>query len=154
MSSETRKKLPLRKYITKAMIVIVIVSAAFIAYEAGRHANYWGEPNELRAIKAEKLASKDLLGLELVEALEYGKNSLFRKTTSPQIERTFYSLGLSTAELQSKIVSYAEKDGWVKIEGHAPEGAWWASKDVKGLDLGIHINKSVKHQGAVRVVIL
>lgn len=150
-SSEQRQGFkPTRRQIITGLVVVV---SLFAVYEIGRYAHLWGEPNELRAIKSEKLASEELLGLTLVESRQRGEGDLASKTVSPGIERTFKLTGESVKDLQARIIEYAKNEGWEEATGYVPEGSWEGRKSVKGFGLFISIKSSPNHDNAVKVEI-
>lgn len=149
-----RKPASQRKAITGAIILLVAVAAVFGAYEAGRHNHLWGDPDELRAIKAEKLADPDLLGLELIDTVEMGAGSLVSKTVSPSVSRTFRTPDGEVENTKKKVIELAEKDGWNNDEGISDSKHWWARKNLGKHSLSIVINSSSKFDNAVEITVL
>lgn len=78
-----------KKITRRVVIALFALLAIFGVYEIGRHNHLWGEPDELRVIKAEKMANSDLLGLEVINTIENGAGSMVSKTVSPSVSRTF-----------------------------------------------------------------
>ena len=149
-----RKPASQRKAITSAIVLLVAVAAVFGAYESGRHNHLWGDPDELRAIKSEKLAGPDLLGLELIDTVEMGAGSLVSKTVSPSVSRTFRTPDGEVENTKKKIIELAEKDGWNNDEGISDSKHWWARKNVGKHSLSIVINSSSKFDNAVEITVL
>ena len=119
MSDKTTRKTPSKlnlkskRAITWAIIVIASVALLFGVYEVGRYNNKWGEPDTLRMIKKEKMASDDLLGLELISYRQDGEGSLIGKTVTPSVTREFRVNNDEIDTTVQKIVETAEADGWV-----------------------------------------
>ena len=149
-----RKPASQGKAITSAIILLVAVAAVFGAYETGRHNHLWGDPDELRVIKAEKLAGPDLLGLELIDTVEMGAGSLVSKTVSPSVSRTFRTPDGEVENTKKKVIELAEKDGWNTDEGISDSKHWWARKNVGKHSLSIVINSSSKFDNAVEITVL
>ena len=149
-----RKPASQRKAITSAIVLLVAVAAVFGAYESGRHNHLWGDPDELRAIKSEKLAGPDLLGLELIDTVEMGAGSLVSKTVSPSVSRTFRTPDGEVENTKKKVIELAEKDGWNNDEGISDSKHWWARKNLGKHSLSIVINSSSKFDNAVEITVL
>ena len=149
-----RKPASQRKAITGAIILLVAVAAVFGAYEFGRHNHLWGDPDELRAIKSEKLAGPDLLGLELIDTVEMGAGSLVSKTVSPSVSRTFRTPDGEVENTKKKVIELAEKDGWNKVKASDNTDSWRASKKVGGFTLSIVVRKSYQFDNAVEITVL
>ena len=160
MSKPKSTKKPLRKstgqrqVVTGVIIPLVAILAIFGTYEAGRHNHLWGDPDELRAIKSEKLAGPDLLGLELIDTVEMGAGSLVSKTVSPSVSRTFRTPDGEVENTKKKVIELAEKDGWNNDEGISDSKHWWARKNVGKHSLSIVINSSSKFDNAVEITVL
>lgn len=109
----TTKSASRQKKIIKWLIIAVAAAVAvFGVYEVGRHGGYWGEPDTLRMIKKEKLASKNLLGMELLSSEQDGEGHLVVKTVTPSVTREFKAANGNVDETIESIVTYAEQDGW------------------------------------------
>ena len=119
MSDKTTRKTPSKlnlkskRAIIWAVIVIASMALLFGVYEVGRYDNKWGEPDTLRMIKKEKMASDDLLGLELISYRQDGEGSLIGKTVTPSVTREFRVNNDEIDTTVQKIVETAEADGWV-----------------------------------------
>lgn len=105
---------PKRQTVKNALIFSIIIIAILGIGELGRKAGYWGEPDALRLIKAEKIASKDLLGLELVESEQFGDGILLQRKVNPSIRNAFNPRNGDVDKTISEIVQYAESDGWTQ----------------------------------------
>ena len=160
MSKPKSTKKPLRKstgqrqVVTGVIIPLVAILAIFGTYEAGRHNHLWGDPDELRAIKSEKLAGPDLLGLELIDTVEMGAGSLVSKTVSPSVSRTFRTPDGEVENTKKKIIELAEKDGWNKAKATDSTDSWRASKKVGGFTLSLVVRKSYQFDNAVEITVL
>ena len=160
MSKPKSTKKPLRKstgqrqVVTGVIIPLVAILAIFGTYEAGRHNHLWGDPDELRVIKAEKLAGPDLLGLELIDTVEMGAGSLVSKTVSPSVSRTFRTPDGEVENTKKKVIELAEKDGWNKVKASDNTDSWRASKKVGGFTLSIVVRKSYQFDNAVEITVL
>lgn len=160
MSKPKSTKKPLRKstgqrqVVTGVIIPLVAILAIFGTYEAGRHNHLWGDPDELRAIKSEKLAGPDLLGLELIDTVEMGAGSLVSKTVSPSVSRTFRTPDGEVENTKKKVIELAEKDGWNKVKASDNTDSWRASKKVGGFTLSIVVRKSYQFDNAVEITVL
>ena len=160
MSKPKSTKKPLRKstgqrqVVTGVIIPLVAILAIFGTYEAGRHNHLWGDPDELRVIKAEKLAGPDLLGLELIDTVEMGAGSLVSKTVSPSVSRTFRTPDGEVENTKKKVIELAEKDGWDKVKASDNTDSWRASKKVDGFTLSIVVRKSYQFDNAVEITVL
>ena len=160
MSKPKSTKKPLRKstgqrqVVTGVIIPLVAILAIFGAYETGRHNHLWGDPDELRVIKAEKLAGPDLLGLELIDTVEMGAGSLVSKTVSPSVSRTFRTPDGEVENTKKKVIELAEKDGWKKAKAPDSTDSWRASKKVGGFTLSIVVRKSYQFDNAVEITVL
>ena len=160
MSKPKSTKKPLRKstgqrqVVTGVIIPLVAILAVFGAYETGRHNHLWGDPDELRVIKAEKLAGPDLLGLELIDTVEMGAGSLVSKTVSPSVSRTFRTPDGEVENTKKKVIELAEKDGWNKVKASDNTDSWRASKKVGGFTLSIVVRKSYQFDNAVEITVL
>lgn len=112
--SNSLKQAPKRRRITKWLIIsISMIVVLFGAYELGRHNHLWGEPDTLRVIKAEKLASESLLGLTLISSKQSGEGGLVQKTVTPSVTREFKVDPTDIDKTVKEIIAYAESDGWV-----------------------------------------
>ena len=158
MSSKSNSQMPAktsessRRRIKWGVIILVAIVALFGVYELGRYVNKWGDPDELRVIKAEKMVEDDLLGLELVETRISGQGSLISKTVSPNVERFFKVDEGDMDATQDKLIKLAEEDGWV----HDPSiitRAWIGRKTVKGLNLTISIRPVIDNSNLIEVSI-
>ena len=149
-----RKPASQRKAITGAIILLVAVAAVFGAYEAGRHNHLWGEPDELRAIKSEKLAGPDLLGLELIDTVEMGAGSMVSKTVSSSVSRTFDLGDRSYDEVQSDIIDISQNDGWTYDPRMGGQNSWWARKTVNGHKLSLEVRKPINPSNSIEVTVL
>lgn len=147
---KTKKKLSNRSIIVRVLLVALL---AFGVYELGRYANLWGEPNELRVIKSESLASTDLLGLKLVEAEQMGEGSLVGKTVSPNVTRTFEAEKGNIEATKRRIIKYAESEGWVHDPTYQGENSWRAHKKSGRFELTIIVKNSLRYENAVEVKI-
>ena len=160
MSKPKSTKKPLRKstgqrqVVTGVIIPLVAILAILGTYEAGRHNHLWGDPDELRAIKSEKLAGPDLLGLELIDTVEMGAGSLVSKTVSPSVSRTFRTPDGEAENTKKKVIELAEKDGWDKVKASDNTDSWRASKKVDGFTLSIVVRKSYQFDNAVEITVL
>ena len=160
MSKPKSTKKPLRKstgqrqVVTGVIIPLVAILAVFGAYETGRHNHLWGDPDELRVIKAEKLAGPDLLGLELIDTVEMGAGSLVSKTVSPSVSRTFRTPDGEVENTKKKVIELAEKDGWNKVKASDNTDSWRASKKVGGFTLSVVVRKSYQFDNAVEITVL
>lgn len=141
---------------TKKRIITVVIAVivVFGVYELGRHLSYWGNNDELRAIKSEKLVKDDLFGLELLEKNVNGEGALFTKTISPSVYRKFYLDGENYESTRDKIIQYAEADGWVHNTNINVENDWWGRKKVGRFDLALVIrvtpNRNLVEVGVLR----
>ena len=133
-------------------VLLVAVVALFGIYELGRQANKWGEPDELRIIKAEKMVKDDLLGLELVKTRVDGEGDLISKTVSPSISRSFRVDDGQAESVRMQLIRLAEEDGWVH-DSSIISDAWWGRKTVKDLELVITIEKSLVDKNLIEVSI-
>lgn len=125
----------------RALIILATILGGFALllgiFEGGRQLQWWGEPDELRAIKREKVVDGRLLGLELIERRENGKNSLLTKTGSPSTMLVFKTSDpLAT---RNKIVQFAENDGWKHIDDPMSYGEWRARKSIHDMMLTLTI---------------
>ena len=160
MSKPKSTKKPLRKstgqrqVVTGVIIPLVAILAIFGTYEAGRHNHLWGDPDELRAIKSEKLAGPDLLGLELIDTVEMGAGSLVSKTVSPSVSRTFDLGDRSYDEVQSDIIDISQNNGWAYDPSMGGQNSWWARKTVNGHKLSLEIRKPISPGNSIEVTVL
>ena len=149
-----RKSTGQRQVVTGVIIPLVAILAVFGAYETGRHNHLWGDPDELRAIKSEKLAGPNLLGLELIDTVEMGAGSMVSKTVSPSVSRTFRTPDGEVENTKKKVIELAEKDGWDKVKASDNTDSWRASKKVGGFTLSIVVRKSYQFDNAVEITVL
>ncbi|QQS17398.1 hypothetical protein IPL44_03830 [Candidatus Saccharibacteria bacterium] len=139
-----RRFKPSKQAVKQAVIWAVVIAVIFGVLELGRRAGYWGEPDALRAIKAEKIASKDLLGLELISQDETGKKSLFMiEGTSPSVERTFKPKDGDVEVTLYEIIKYAESEGWK--HDNSLSYAWVARKYFREIELVMSVEDSEDH---------
>ncbi len=146
-SSPQKTKKPLKqkfkldpKIIKRTLLFAVVIAIIFGGLELGRRAGYWGEPDALRTIRAEKIASKTLLGLELIGQDETGKKSLFMiESTFPSIERTFKPKGGNTEVTLREVIEYAENDGWKYDESISSKETWRARKYQNSIEMIVRI---------------
>ena len=151
--SHKHKKKKKTELSSRGMIVRVLLVAllTFGVYELGRYANLWDEPNELRAIKSESLASTELLGLKLVKAEQMGEGSVVGKSVSPNITRIFKAKKDDAEATKRQIIKYAESEGWAYDPSISNDDSWWGRKTVGRFDLGISIKKSLRYDDSVEV---
>ena len=149
-----RKSTGQRQVVTGVIISLVAILAIFGTYEAGRHNHLWGDPDELRAIKSEKLAGPDLLGLELIDTVDMGAGSLVSKTVSSSVSRTFRTPDGEVENTKKKVIELAEKDGWNKAKVPDSTDSWRARKKVGGFTLSIVDRKSYQFDNAVEITVL
>ncbi len=134
MSDKTTRKTPSKlnlkskRAITWAIIVIASVALLFGVYEVGRYNNKWGEPDTLRMIKKEKMASDDLLGLELISYRQDGEGSLIGKTVTPSVTREFRVSNDEIDTTVQEIIRLAEADGWKQDSTLSNDNEWWGRK--------------------------
>lgn len=113
--SNTSNKQPerQRQIIKRVILASIILVAVFGVYELGRQYHYWGEPNNLRALKAEPIANKKLLGLELVRSEQKGQGEIAMiETPAPSVTHEFKAQTDGVEATKQRIVNYAEGDGW------------------------------------------
>lgn len=153
--TKTKVKQSWLQWWTKKRIITVVVAVivVFGVYELGRHLSYWGNNDELRAIKSEKLVKDDLFGLKLLEEHTYGEGALFSKTISPSVYREFYLDGENYEPTRDKIIQYAEADGWVHNPSIVGENDWWGRKKVGRFDLALVISVT-PNRNLIRVEVL
>ncbi len=131
---------PKRQTVKNALIFSIIIIAILGIGELGRKAGYWGEPDALRLIKTEKIASKDLLGLELVESEQFGDGILLQRKVPPLIQNWFRIEDDEMEKITNEIAKYAESDGWVQNTSY--HNNWVGRKRLKNdLELTLFINK-------------
>ena len=153
-SSEAPNKISKRqqRMVKWGAVVLVAIVALFGIYELGRQANKWGEPDELRIIKAEKMVKDDLLGLELVKTRVDGEGDLISKTVSPSISRSFRVEDGQAESVRMQLIRLAEEDGWVH-DSSIISDAWLGRKTVKDFELVIAIEKSLVDKNLMEVSI-
>lgn len=153
-SSEAPNKISKRqqRMVKWGAVVLVAIVALFGIYELGRQANKWGEPDELRIIKAEKMVKDDLLGLELVKTRVDGEGDLISKTVSPSISRSFRVEDGQAESVRMQLIRLAEEDGWVH-DSSIISDAWLGRKTVKSSDLTITIRSSFDNKNLMEVSI-
>ena len=101
--------------------------------EGGRQMQWWGEPDELRAIKRESIVDGRLLGLELIDRREGGKYGPMKKETTSSVTLAFKSGNPSKD--RDRIIQFAKDDGW-RYTGRANTyDSWWAQKDIGNIEL-------------------
>lgn len=115
-------------------IVAAIVVVGLVGFEIGRQNNLWGVPDRLRTIRAESMASTDLLGLKLIKAEQSGANSPTTKTTLPYVSRIFETDG-DVKATKARIITAAEADGWVNIPEMTLDDYWQAKKKIGDFEL-------------------
>ena len=91
-------------------VTIAVIAAGVGGIELGRQAGWWGEPDELRAIKSESIVNDNPLGLTLISREESGKNNFLQKREWPAVTLIFKSN--NPKETKQKIIEFAERDGW------------------------------------------
>ena len=129
--------------IKRLIIMIVVGLCLFGIWELGRQANRWGSPDALRAIKAEKIIDRRLLGMELDYTYERGRNGPMTKTVSPSIENVFKANDRNVDETIKQIIEYAKSDGWVYDEEFSSQDTWSALKRVrKDITLDMYVKES------------
>ena len=133
-------------------VVLVAIVALFGIYELGRQANKWGEPDELRVIKAESMAKDDLLGLELVETRVDGEGDLISKTVSPRIERSFRVNGDDIETVMDRLIKMAEEDGWKHDPRLFKSSDWRGRKTINQFDLTLIIDPNINNN-LIRIAI-
>ena len=157
MSDKTTRKTPSKpnlkskRAITWAVIVIASVALLFGVYEVGRYNNKWGEPDTLRAIKTEKLASKDLLELKLISSSQQGEGSFVSKILTSSVTREFEPGGDGIDATVSKIVEFAEADGWVydpSVYPSRPERRVWRKLKDRDIRMVLYVE-----QGPTNIII-
>ena len=115
--------------------------------EGGRQMQWWGEPDELRAIKRESIVDGRLLGLELESRDENGRYNLLRKRLSPSVELVFKSDNPSRD--YDRVIQFAKDDGWSQRDDVEGDNSWRARK-YKGndrLSLTVQIRESIIEVG-------
>lgn len=155
-SSEAPNKISKRqqRMVKWGAVLLVAVVALFGIYELGRQANKWGEPDELRIIKAEKMVKDDLLGLELVKTRVDGEGDLISKTVSPSISRSFRVEDGQAESVRMQLIRLAEEDGWVHDPRLELNNEWWGRKTVKGFELTIIIDIPSNESNVIGVSII
>lgn len=134
----------------KLMLVLAFIAALlalFGGYYAGQEANLWGEPDELKLMRQESVASPSLLDLNLSDRTEWGHGSLTKKATSPQIRNTFDISSKNAEKTQNEIVRYARKDGWKERSITDNKTEWIGRKQVERFVFSLRVftyeNKAV-----------
>ena len=107
-------------------VTIAVIAAGVGGIELGRQAGWWGEPDELRAIKSESIVNDNPLGLTLISREESGKNNFLQKHGWPAVTLTFKSG--NPKETKQKIIEFAERDGWKYDDSISIDGMWWGRK--------------------------
>lgn len=133
------------------LLVGLAILVSFAGWETGRYLNLWGEPNELLAIKAEKVAKPDLLGLELASSKERGQGSLVGKTVSPSVQRVFKPKDGDVDATIKQIVKLAEEDGWAYDKETSLGERWVARKKKYGFNLTLSISPRASNTKQVEI---
>lgn len=140
-----------RRIARVATIVVVTVVAIMGVWELGRYYHKWGAPNELRAIKAEKITKMDVSGLTLVSSEVNGMGSFVSKIVSPSVERVFDIGSASRETAVQRIIDLAEEDGWVYDPTLEVGDEWWGREQSRGFDLAITIRSDASNQRSILV---
>lgn len=128
----------MKKAAVTIVIAVAIIGVVIGGYFVGQHYKLWGEPASLRIMKKEPMASKELLGLELVEALETGKYSFPSKLVIPSIERMF-ATDAEAKEMKQRAIDAAVADGWEHDADYFDKSVWLARKQLEGYELVLTI---------------
>lgn len=153
IEASPRKSTNHKKITRRIIISLAVILTVLGGYEIGRHNHLWGEPDELRVIKSEKMASSDLLGLEVINTIENGAGSMVSKTVSPSVSRTFRVKEGEIDATKQKIIELAEEDGWKHDTKLNHTDTWRGKKRVGKFDLFIAIRKSYSFENAIEVEI-
>ena len=121
----------------RALIILATILGGFALllgiFEGGRQLQWWGEPDELRAIKREKVVDGRLLGLELIERDERGKYGIMKTDSSASVKLVFRSD--DPARDRDRIIQFAKSDGWIYAGRPNTYDAWWAEKNINNIKL-------------------
>ena len=128
----------------RALIILATILGGFALllgiFEGGRQLQWWGEPDELRAIKREKVVDGLLLGLELIERDERGKYGIMKADSSASVKLVFRSD--DPTRDRDRIIQFAKSDGWAQDNGLTGDDDWWGRKT----------SNDGRHQLAVSIV--
>lgn len=113
-AKSTKSFKPSRRFIKRIGIALAIIVAVFGVWELGRLGGLWGASDVLRRIKVEKIASKNLLDLELVDSEVRGHNDSLSKKVMPSIQNRFRAADGDVDKTVSQIIEFAEADGWTR----------------------------------------
>lgn len=152
-NTPNRKPERRRQIIKRVIITSIVLVAVFGVYELGRQYHYWGEPDELRAIKAESVASEKLLGLELLDSRQSGQGDLVSKTVSPSVTRTFRVDEYGLESTKERIIKYAEEEGWRHDPSYPDKNAWKAKMNTKDFNLTMIIRQALRYENAIEVTV-
>ncbi len=130
-------------------VTIAVIAAGVGGIELGRQAGWWGEPDELRAIKSESIVNDNPLGLTLISREESGKNNFLQKREWPAVTLIFKSN--NPKETKQKIIEFAERDGWKYRDSAKSYDSWRANKNTDGKKLLLTIEAK---QSSVNVRVL
>ena len=136
-AKSTKSFKPSRRFIKRIGIALAIIMAVFGVWELGRLGGLWGASDVLRRIKVEKIASKNLLDLELVDSEVRGHNDSLSKKVMPSIQNRFRAADGDVDKTVSQIIEFAEADGWTRDDSLYAGIGWIGRKNIYNNELTV-----------------
>lgn len=123
------KSAAIKKRLIFVAVLAIMALFAFKFYEFGRLNRWWGDSDEVRILRKESIAAKDLLGMKLIYFEETKPEHQTFKSEPPYLRRWFsVPDNEDIIDAKHNVINFALQEGWMERDFNHKINEWYGSK--------------------------